>query len=134
VGEAGDRALAAGAPRRECPSDYSVTFYDPEDPDQWVCNSWIPASEADLSAEGLPGIVRRAGSRSWRDPGGTYWRIRTCPTRSGLRSDGDGTGETISFRRRDGPGATVVTRDVRALRPLAHLTDEELQQMLEPAA
>lgn len=104
--------------RSDGPSDYSVPFYDPQDPDQWVCNCRSPTGEADLSPGGLLCIFKRASFRSWRDHNGVYWRICTCPIRQDFGSEGDedAVGNSISFRRRDEHGTGVIRRDVRVLR------------------
>jgi len=41
----------------------SVTFYDPEDPEEWVCNCRDPADAAELSRNGLSLILLDAGMR-----------------------------------------------------------------------
>lgn len=115
---------------RDGPSEYSVTFYEPGDPYQWVCSGRIAAEGADLSPEGLSRIFRRAELRSWRDPSGTYWKICTCSTRKPAETGGDDGADILSFRRRDESGSAGVTRHVRGLRPLGYLSDEELQEIL----
>lgn len=115
---------------RNGPSEYSVTFYEPADPYQWVCSGRIAADGADLSPEGLSRIFGRAESRAWRDPTGTYWKICTCPAPKPPGNGGDGGPDILSFRRRDESGTDVVTRHVRGLRPLGYLSDEELQETL----
>lgn len=118
--------------RENGPRDLSVTFYDPEDRDQWVCSCRIPFAEADLSPAGLPGVFRRANLRSWRDGNGVYWRISSCSVQPGDAEQVDerGSAGVITFRTRDESGPGIETRSVRGLPPLGLLPDVKLHELL----
>lgn len=121
--------------REDAPTTYDVTFYDPEDREQWVSRFRVPAATADLSKEGLRRLFREAGERSWRDSTGRYWRIRAVPAQSapgGTHGDGSVPG-ILTFIRRDGSECQVFSRRVAHLSPLGHLTDETLERFLQDA-
>lgn len=121
--------------KEDGPTTYDVTFYDPEDREQWVSRFRIPAATADLSEEGLRKLFREAGERSWRDASGRIWRIRAVPSepaRPGERGARSAPG-VLTFIRHDGTECQVFSRRVPDLSPLGHLTDETLEGLLKEA-
>lgn len=120
----GDRIVLGGRPwfteivehwprglRVDGPDAYSVTFHDPDDPEEWVCNCRIPADSADLSPDGLSRIFLEARTRSWRDARGTPWRLQLCEVsmvRGRAKGPGHG-GDVLTFRNGNGHETEVVS-------------------------
>lgn len=114
------------------PTALDLHFYAPGDPEQWVSNSWIPFSSADLSEDGLCQLFLEADTRSWRDPEGACWEIRIVRAGDlevdgigGLYSDG-----IITFEPADPARSRTVRSVVAELPPVGCLGDDQIERLL----
>ena len=118
------------------PAALDVRFHDPGDHYQWVGSAWLPYDDVDLSEDGLQRLFREADERSWRDPEGAYWRVRSFrPGTLGANGDGDRLPDgLVSFHRREKAGSDAVSQVVAELPPIGLLADEELERLRTRAA